>query len=116
MDPGIADLEPEVPFDVDMDKFMLNLRTARKGCAGGPSGMKAEHLKVGLERPVICGLMGDVECKFARKDAGRSGSGDSSREDHSATEARWWSERHRCRGCLPPIDCTDHGSVEVEGG
>ena len=66
LDPAIADLEPEVPFDLDVDKFLHNLRTARKGCAGGPSGMTAEHLKVGLESPVICGLMGEVACQFAR--------------------------------------------------
>ena len=66
LDRAIADLEPEVPFDLDVDKFLLNLRTARKGCAGGPSGMTAEHLKVGLESPVICGLMGEVACQFAR--------------------------------------------------
>ena len=65
-DPGIAFLEPEVPFDLDVDKFMHNLRTARKACAGGPSGMTAQHLKVGLESPVICGLMGEVACHFAR--------------------------------------------------
>ena len=28
--------------------------------------MTAEHLKVGLESPVICGLMGEVACQFAR--------------------------------------------------
>ena len=66
LDPAIADFEPEVPFDLDV-KFLHNLRTARKGCAGGgPSGMTAEHLKVGLESPVICGLMGEVACQCAR--------------------------------------------------
>ena len=66
LDPAIADLEPEVPFNLDVDKFLHNLRTARTGCAGGPSGMTAEHLKVGLESPVICGLVGEVACQFAR--------------------------------------------------
>ena len=28
--------------------------------------MTAEHLKLGPESPVICGLMGDVACQFAR--------------------------------------------------
>ena len=28
--------------------------------------MTAEHLKVGLESPVLCGLMGEVACLFAR--------------------------------------------------
>ena len=32
LDPGIADLEPGVPFDFDVDKFLHNLRRARKGC------------------------------------------------------------------------------------
>ena len=63
LDPGIAGLDLEVPFDLDVDKFLHNLRTARKGCAGGFSGMMAEHLKVGLESPV---LVGEVACQFAR--------------------------------------------------
>ena len=29
LDPAIADLEPEVPFDLGVDKFLHNLRTAR---------------------------------------------------------------------------------------
>ena len=56
-----------------------------------------------------------VACQPARaKDARRSGTGESFREDHSATEARWWGARHRCRGCLPPFDCTDHGSASSQ--
>ena len=35
--------EPEVPFDLDADEFLICLRTARCGAAGGPSG-KSEHL------------------------------------------------------------------------
>ena len=86
-------------FDLDVDKFLHNLRTVRKGFAGGPSGMTAQHLEVGLESPVVCGLVGEVACQVCTcKDAGRSGSGDSSREDHSTAEARWWGERHRGRG------------------
>ena len=64
LDPRNADLEPEVPFDLDVARFLHNLRTARKGCAGGLVGMTAEHLKVGLESPVICGFMGEVACQF----------------------------------------------------
>ena len=40
----MARSEPEVPFDLDADKFLICLRTARRGAAGGPSGMTSEHL------------------------------------------------------------------------
>ena len=56
--------------------------TTRKGCVGGLSGTTAEHLKVGLESPVVCGLMGEVACQFVRaRMPAKSGSGASSRED-----------------------------------
>ena len=40
----IAHSEPAVPFDLDADEFLICLRTARRGAAGGPSGMTSEHL------------------------------------------------------------------------
>ena len=39
----IACSEPEVPFDMDVDEFLICLRTSRRGAAGGPSGMTSEH-------------------------------------------------------------------------
>ena len=40
----IARSEPAVPFDLDADEFLISLRAARRGAAGGPSGMTSEHL------------------------------------------------------------------------
>ena len=36
---------PEDSFQLDEDKFCRNLRSARRGAAGGPSGMTTEHLR-----------------------------------------------------------------------
>ena len=41
--------EPEEPFELDFDRYALNIRSARRGAAGGPSGMTAEHLRPLLE-------------------------------------------------------------------
>ena len=41
--------EPEEPFELDFDRFARNIRCARIGAAGGPSGMTAEHLRPLLE-------------------------------------------------------------------
>ena len=40
--------EPEVPFELEEMRFLQNLRSAKKGAAGGPSGMTTDHL-----RPVL---------------------------------------------------------------
>ena len=45
---GITEFVPELPFDLDEKKFLTNLRSSRRGAAGGPSGMTSEHL-----RPVL---------------------------------------------------------------
>ena len=36
---------PEVEFDLDEFRFARNLRSAKRGAAGGPSGMTVEHLQ-----------------------------------------------------------------------
>ena len=41
-------VEPEAPFTLDLDLFLKNLKCARRGAAGGSSGMTSEHL-----RPVL---------------------------------------------------------------
>ena len=47
---------PDIPanasaFELDEDLFTRNLRTSRKGAAGGPSGMTTEHLRTILGSP-----------------------------------------------------------------
>ena len=41
-DPSILEVEPEKPFNLDVDLLLKNLRTVRRGAAAGPSGMTAE--------------------------------------------------------------------------
>ena len=43
--------EPEVEFDLDELRFARNLRSAKRGAAGGPSGMTVEHLQPLLGHP-----------------------------------------------------------------
>ena len=41
----ILQIEPVRPFELDKEGFLQNLRKARRGAAGGPSGMRTEHLR-----------------------------------------------------------------------
>ena len=41
----LLNLVPEDSFQLDEDRFCSNLRSARRGAAGGPSGMTTEHLR-----------------------------------------------------------------------
>ena len=43
--PEILHHEPARAFFLDEDKFRANLRSSRRGTAGGPSGMTIEHLR-----------------------------------------------------------------------
>ena len=42
---------PDVEFQLDSDRFKRNVRSAKRGAAGGPSGMTMEHLRVLLDSP-----------------------------------------------------------------
>ena len=61
LDEDILQMQPHVPFHLDEDKFQHNLRTSRRGPAGGPSGMTAEHLRVLLDSPSCTSLLGEAE-------------------------------------------------------
>ena len=41
---GSATSVPERPFEVDLELFSRNVRSARRGAAPGPSGMSVEHI------------------------------------------------------------------------
>ena len=43
--PGVLHHIRDEEIDLDQERFMANLHSARRGAAGGPSGMTAEHLK-----------------------------------------------------------------------
>ena len=47
----MANHVPPVPFALDEDRFYKNLRVAKRGAAGGPSGMTAEHLRPLMDSP-----------------------------------------------------------------
>ena len=66
MDGDIAVLELEGQFNLDTDNFLQNLRCARRGAAGGPSGMNSDHLKVLLESPGCSTLLCEAATQFAR--------------------------------------------------
>ena len=40
---------PSSPFELDEHRLLKNLRSARRGATGGPSGMTAEHLRILLD-------------------------------------------------------------------
>ena len=52
----IKEFQPIIPCDLDEKLFGRNLRSSRRGVAGGPSGMTCEHLRPLLDRcgPCIC--------------------------------------------------------------
>ena len=49
--PDILHAVPAEQFSLDFDVFTRNIRSARRGAAGGPSGMTAEHLRFIVESP-----------------------------------------------------------------
>ena len=53
-------------FPQTEDMFLANLRSARRGAAGGPSGMTAEHIKVVLEPERDCSSLWRMCQEFAR--------------------------------------------------
>ena len=42
----ILQIERVRPFELDKEGFLQNLRKVRRGAAGGPSGMRTEHLRI----------------------------------------------------------------------
>ena len=46
--------QPEIPFQLDQGLLVKNLKSARRGAAGGPSDMTAEHLRPLLDSEADC--------------------------------------------------------------
>ena len=61
LDEDILQMQPHVPFH-----FEHNLGTSRRGAAGGPSGMTAEHLRVVLNSPSCTCLLGEAVSQLAQ--------------------------------------------------
>ena len=66
VDEDILQMQRYVPFHLDEDKFQHNLRTSRRGAAGGPSGMTAEHLRVLLDSSSCTSLLGEAASQLAQ--------------------------------------------------
>ena len=56
------------PVRLDGERFLRNLRSARKGGAPGPSGSRNEHLKPLLEDDIASGALEEVACRLANAD------------------------------------------------
>ncbi len=53
------------PLQLDLNRFFNNVRSAKKGTAGGPSGTKAQHLKPLLENEQSMSLLGFAAARLA---------------------------------------------------
>ena len=49
LSPDLLNFQPDNPERLDRELFLRNVRSAKKGVSGGPSGLKAEHLQVILD-------------------------------------------------------------------
>ena len=58
--------QPVVPFELDHEAVLQNLRSARRGAAPGPSGMTSEHLRPLLEHDGDGVLLCELADQFAR--------------------------------------------------
>ena len=66
LDQDILQMHPHVPLHFDEDKFQHNLRTSRRGAAGGPSGMTSEHLRIVLDSPSCTSLLCEAASQLAQ--------------------------------------------------
>ena len=61
----VAHMQPAVPFQLDTNLFLVNLRKSRKGVAPGPLGMHSDHLFPLLERLRDSELLAQVASQMA---------------------------------------------------
>ena len=66
VDPCVAEVDPAVPLDLDIDLLFQNVRNSRRGATGGPSGMTTAHLRILLESAAGSSLLEEVAIIFAR--------------------------------------------------
>ena len=69
--PALMQLKPR-PFDLDEKKLGKNLRSAKRGAAGGPSGMTTEHLRPLLDTHLDTQLLHEVCQQLARAEVSQS--------------------------------------------
>ena len=106
-----------VPSDFELDeaRFGKNLRSSKRGAAGGPSSMTTEHLRPLLDSPRdphllfdACQLLATAKVSQEIKDA-EVGPYDGS------FEGRRRRQRDRGRGRLPSVDRSHHGPTAGKG-
>ena len=68
LSPEVLGHTPIREFELDEPTFNKNLRSSRRGAAGGPSGMTMEHLRPLLDEPRALHLFFLVAQKLARAD------------------------------------------------
>ena len=71
----IARSDPAVPFDLDVDEFLIGLPSARRRAAGGPSGMTSEHPFPLLDSERDSSVLTRVATFMARGEVPASGTG-----------------------------------------
>ena len=64
--PHLASAVPESPFDLDFDRLVSNIRSAKRGAAPGPSGLTTEHLHPILENDSSVTALFRVGVLFSR--------------------------------------------------
>ena len=91
---------PVERFELDKELFLLNLRTARRGAAAGPSGMASDHLFPLLESERDSVMFAEYTV------VGSGGCSPSGLENpgfgqvNCVEEARWWSPGNRGRSLV----------------
>ena len=102
-----------MPVDVDGDLLAKNVRTARRGGVGGPSGATAEHLQLLLESQVCTDLFVEAATKLAR---GRVPPETSARHEvamfDSSPKTGRGNPRYCCQRCVPQT-CRTHIGATV---
>ena len=62
---ALLTMRPSTLFELDADRFMSNIRVARRGAAPGSSGLTAEHLLQVLDNGAVGGAFFQVADLFA---------------------------------------------------
>ena len=102
-------------FNLNEDLFNKNVRTARKGVAGGPSGMTHDHLRPLLESPEDLFLFFAV-CDFLAKGQVPREAVKGINTHESITERIRRSARHSCRRGGPESHSQDHCATVGSNG
>ena len=64
----VLEFQPRSLLNLDVEGFSRNIRCAKRGVAGGPSGMTADHLRPILESEADTAALGRMATDLARAD------------------------------------------------